>query len=117
MLGTLILLNEIGFLDHLPEDVLPLSCGVDNKATVDGTTSDKIYKDSRFMAMRLRWLREIVSRGFVALRYVQTRDNVADIFTKLLSPSDHDRLRLAPMSGHLRDMFPPAIPTAKQLVK
>ena len=117
MLGTLILLNEIGFLDHLPEDVLPLSCGVDNKATVDGTTSDKIYKDSRFMAMRLRWLREIVSRGFVALRYVQTRDNVADIFTKLLSPSDHDRLRIALMSGHLRDMFPPAIPTAKQLVK
>jgi len=49
--------------------------------------------------MRLRWLREIVRRGFVALRYVQTRDNVADIFTKLLSPSDHDRLRIALMSG------------------
>ena len=84
--------------------------GVDNRATVDGVLSDKIHKDSRFMAMRLRWLREIVRRGFVTLRYVRTSDNVADVFTKLLSPSDHDRLRSALMSGYIRDMLPPALP-------
>ena len=65
------------------------------------------------MAMRLRWLREIVQRGFVTLRYVQTRDNVADVFTKLLAPADHDRLRTALMSGDLRDMFPPALPVRR----
>ena len=105
MLSTLILLHELGLVDD--PALLPLECGVDNRSTIDGTESDKIHRDSRFMAMRLRWLREIVRNGFVTLRYVHTRSNVADVFTKLLSAADHARFREMLMNGNLRIDFAP----------
>ena len=105
MLSTLILLHELGLVDD--PALLPLECGVDNRSTIDGTESDKIHRDSRFMAMRLRWLREIVRNGFVTLRYVHARSNVADVFTKLLSAADYARFREMLMNGHLRIDFAP----------
>jgi len=52
LLGFTIMLTELGF-----KASLPTTLHVDNKATVDSAHSEKLSKESRFMAMRLLWLR------------------------------------------------------------
>jgi len=88
ILGFLIMLSELGFPANLPTTL-----HVDNKATVDGAHSEKISKESRFMSMRLKWLREMVRNSLVGIRHVLTGDNHADIFTKLLSAKTHAEFR------------------------
>ena len=82
------MLSELGF--HAK---LPTTLHVDNKATVDGAHSEKISKESRFMSMRLKWLREMVRNSLVGIRHVLTGDNHADIFTKILTAHQHDTFR------------------------
>ena len=82
------LCTELGFKTNLPSTL-----HVDNKATVDGAHSEKLSKESRFMAMRLLWLREMVQNSLVRIRHVATVDNHADIFTKLLPAAKHNAFR------------------------
>jgi hypothetical protein len=84
ILGFLIMLSELGFHSHLPATL-----HVDNMATVAGAHSEKISKESRFMAMRLKWLRKMVRSNLVGIRHVATGDNHADIFTKNLPAHQH----------------------------
>ena len=88
ILGFLIMLSELGFHANLPTTL-----HVDNMATVAGAHSEKISKESRFMAMRLKWLRETVRNSLVGVRHVMTNDNHADIFTKLLPATKHAEFR------------------------
>jgi hypothetical protein len=80
VLGFLIMLTEMQF-----DPTLPVPVYVDNKATVDGSKSEKVHKDSRFFSMRLAWIREIVRNSLVDTRYIDTAANAADLFTKVLS--------------------------------
>jgi len=88
ILGFLIMLSELGF--HAK---LPTTLHVDNMATVAGAHSEKISKESRFMSMRLKWLREMVRNSLVGIRHVLTGDNHADIFTKILPAHQHNVFR------------------------
>ena len=88
LLGFNIMLTELGFKTNIPSTL-----HVDNKATVDGAHSEKLSKESRFMAMRLLWLREMVQNSLVRIRHVTTVDNHADIFTKLLPAAKHNAFR------------------------
>ena len=87
-LGFLIMLDELGFS---PKSPCPIR--VDNKATVDGAHSEKISKESRFMAMRLKWLREMVLHDLIGISHITTGDNIADVFTKILPATLHARFR------------------------
>jgi len=88
LLGFTIMLTELGFKAALPTTLL-----VDNKATVDSAHSEKLSKESRFMAMRLLWLREMVHNSLVRIKHVATGDNHADIFTKILPAHKHNTFR------------------------
>lgn len=88
MLSVQILLHDLGFVT--PD---PLLLRVDNAATVQNTTTDLVHRDSRHMAIRLAFLREHVRRGLVNVEHVRTSLNLADIFTKILSAPEHDRIR------------------------
>ena len=102
MLGVLIMIHQLGFatLDD-GSDILPLPLYVDNRSTVDGTHSDKVHRDSRFLGMKLRWLRQMVRDGLVGVTHISTSDNLADVFTKPLSPSEHRRFETLLMSGSI----------------
>ena len=54
------MLIELGF-----EATLPTTLHVNNKAPVENAHSEKLSKKSRFMAMRLLWLREMVRNSLV----------------------------------------------------
>jgi hypothetical protein len=88
MLGARLLLAELGFG---PKQTLELL--VDNKATVDGAMSEKIHKDSRHTALRLRFIRDHVRLSLISITHVVTTSNLADIFTKLLPGPQHHRIR------------------------
>ena len=94
VLGFLIMLSGLGFPQALPVPIL-----VDNKATVDGAHSEKISKESRFMAMRLAWLREMVRNNLITVQHVATGDNHADVFTKVLPAAQHAVFRASLMGA------------------
>ncbi|CAI7791203.1 unnamed protein product, partial [Closterium sp. NIES-53] len=60
---------------------------------------------TKHIALRYFLARELQQRGQLRLAYVATRANTADVFTKALPPSDHQRfstvLGLVPTSVHL----------------
>ncbi|CAI7909228.1 unnamed protein product [Closterium sp. NIES-53] len=60
---------------------------------------------TKHIALRYFLTREVQQRGQLCLRYVATRANTADIFTKALQPGDHQRfctiMGLVPTVPHL----------------
>ena len=66
---------------------------VDNKGTVDGAYSDRISKEARFNGMRLAFIREQAMNGIVRIKSIRTGANIADVFTKPLSPKLHNQFR------------------------
>ena len=88
VLGFLIMLSELGF-----PQATPVPIHVDNKATVDGAHSEKVSKDSRFMAMRLAWLREMVRNNLIRVQHIEGDKNPSDVFTKIMPAPRHAHLR------------------------
>ena len=80
VLGFLIMLTEMQF-----DPTMPVPVEVDNKATVDGSKSEKVHKNSCFFAMRLALIREIVRNSLVNTRYIESAANAADLLTKILN--------------------------------
>ena len=83
------LTNEIVFVVTLCEELhrcisLPAIIMEDNKATIDITTyySSRTKRCKHFL-MLVHYIREHVKAGLIALRKVDTNDNVADLLTKV----------------------------------
>ncbi|CAI7808356.1 unnamed protein product, partial [Closterium sp. NIES-54] len=78
---------------------------VDNKAAIALCQEHRLEHRTKHIALRSFLARELQQRGQLRLRYVATRANTADIFTKALQPGDHQRfytiLGLVPTIPHL----------------
>ncbi|CAI7895092.1 unnamed protein product [Closterium sp. NIES-54] len=78
---------------------------VDNKATIALCGEHRLEHRTKHIALRYFLARELQQRGQLCLRYVATRANTADVFTKALQPCDHQRfctvLGLVPTVPHL----------------
>ena len=92
MLAVLIILSELG-LTKESKHILPMPLYVDNQPVVDNTQTDRLHRDSRHMAIRIAWIREMVKNSLIDVRKIATKANVSDIFTKVLSPIEHTRFR------------------------
>lgn len=92
MLSVLIILSELG-LTKESKHILPMPLYVDNQPVVDNSNSDRLHRDSRHMAIRVAWIREMVKNSLIDVRKIATKANVSDIFTKVLSPIEHTRFR------------------------
>lgn len=90
MLSVLIVLTEMGLR---PPEIPPMDIYVDNQPVVDNANSDRIHKDSRHLALRLAWIRELVTDSMIRVRKIATSANVADVFTKELGATEHRRFR------------------------
>ena len=101
MLAVMIIFTELGFTNEskfiVPEqpDQLgpPYPLYVDNQPVVDNANSDRLHRDSRHNALRIAWIREMVSNSLIAVRKIATTANVSDGFTKVLAPAEHRRFR------------------------
>ncbi|CAI7826738.1 unnamed protein product [Closterium sp. NIES-54] len=78
---------------------------VDNKAMIALCQEHGLEHRTKQIALRYFLARELQQRGQLCLAYVATRANTADVFTKALPPSDHQRfatvLGLVPTLPHL----------------
>ncbi|CAI5462103.1 unnamed protein product [Closterium sp. Yama58-4] len=94
------LLTDLGEQPRSP----PVLYG-DNKAALALCQEHRLEHRTKHIALRYFLARELQQRGQLRLAYVDTRANTADIFTKALPPSDHQRhctaLGLVPTFSHL----------------
>ncbi|CAI7914417.1 unnamed protein product [Closterium sp. NIES-53] len=88
--------QELRWLTYLLTDLgeqprSPLVLYVDNKAMIALCQEHSLEHRMKHIAPRYFLARELQQRGQLRLAYMATRANIADIFTKALSPGDHQR--------------------------
>ncbi|CAI7902595.1 unnamed protein product, partial [Closterium sp. NIES-53] len=102
--------QELSWLTYLLTDLgeqpcLPPVLYVDNMAMIALCQEHRLEHRAKHIALRYFLARDLQLRGQLRLAYVATRANTADIFTKALSPGDHQRfstvLGLVPTLPHL----------------
>ena len=66
-----------------PDDLLILNC--DNQGAIVLAKDNKFHVCTKHIDMCYHFIHKVVEDGKVAVQYIPTRDNVSDIFTKLLT--------------------------------
>ncbi|CAI7843235.1 unnamed protein product [Closterium sp. NIES-54] len=102
--------QELRWLTYLLTDLgeaprSPPVLYVDNKAMLALCQEHRLEHRTKHIALRYFLARELQQRGQLRLAYVASQANTADVFTKALQPSDHQRfctvLGLVPTVPHL----------------
>ncbi|CAI7795950.1 unnamed protein product, partial [Closterium sp. NIES-53] len=108
--ATVMAAQELRWLTYLPTDLgerphSPPVLYVDNKAAIALCQEHILEHRTKHIALRYFLAPELQQRDQLRLTYMATRANTADIFTKALSPGDHQRfctlLGLVPTRHHL----------------
>ena len=82
------LLQELGFRPRGPSIIRE-----DNQACVAMIRNHAVSGRNRHFCLKMSWLRQQVQNGIVEFRFVASKNNVADIFTKVLSDVPFLKLR------------------------
>ena len=98
VLGMRFFLHELGLLSTGASKVM-----IDNRASMDGVNNDKNEKRSHYMGYKISWLREQVADLLVHFEHVKSKNNIADIFTKIIPEEQFKGLRTA-LLGLLADL-------------
>ncbi|CAI7809579.1 unnamed protein product [Closterium sp. NIES-53] len=101
---------ELCWLTYVLTDMGEQPCSppvlyVDNKAMIALCEEHRLEHRTKHITLQYFLAQELQQRGQLRLAYVATRANTADILTKALPPSDHQRfstvLGLVPILPHL----------------
>jgi hypothetical protein len=65
----------------------------DNQSAIDLSKNPEYHARSKHIDIQYHYVREIVHSGQVILKYVPTKDNIADLLTKPLSPAIFDKFK------------------------
>ena len=71
----------------------------DNQACIKMAENPEVSARNRHFAMRMWWLRDLVTKQQIVFTYIPTLDQLADIFTKVLPGPRFLHLRDIIMSG------------------
>ena len=92
--------------ERLPDLVdrmeVPIMVAADNKSAISISKNPVLHNRSKHIHIKYLWVRVEVNKGHVRLKYVNTRENLADLMTKQLPKATHDLLVSQLMVG-LRD--------------
>ncbi|CAI7790159.1 unnamed protein product [Closterium sp. NIES-53] len=88
--------QELRWLTYLLADLgepprSPPVLYIDNKAMLALCREHRLEHRTKHIALRYFLARELQQRGQLRLAYVASEANIADVFTKALSPGDHQR--------------------------
>ena len=81
------LLQELGFTQEQPSHLLE-----DNQACVAMVNNHVVSGRNRHFCVKMACLRQQVELKVVRFRFVASRNNVADLLTKILTHEAHERL-------------------------
>ena len=73
------LLDEIGYNQSIPTDLY-----VDNKVALQMINGDGQFNRRKHIAVKYFWIREQATNGSICVKWVDTTQQMADIFTKTL---------------------------------
>lgn len=76
------LLQELGIQELAPR---PITVNVDNQAAMFIANNQTTSERSKHIDLRYHFIRDYVEQNIVKLKYVPSKDNVADLFTKNIS--------------------------------
>lgn len=98
LLPLRIILEEVSnhlHLKHDPHSIIKSTIFEDNQACLALATSDppKLTPRSKSIAVKYHWFREHLEPGVIDIRAIASADQLADIFTKPLSPAPFLNLR------------------------
>jgi len=79
-------------IDFAPAASTPILC--DNNAAINLSEDPSLHQRVKHIDIKFHFLRERVHSGDLKLSYVNTHDNIADIFTKALDTTKFEKLRL-----------------------
>ena len=88
LIGFNIILSELGFRSPTP----PLLF-TDSEAAEKTAKSDHLHSDSRWMGIRIAWLRQCIQDLLVNIVWRSGTEQLADIMTKVLPATDYNTLR------------------------
>jgi hypothetical protein len=90
-----------GFLEELGFPQLePTVIYTDSQSAQALINSFNVKNNSAHLVMRLNYLHEVVTRGLIVLKYIDTLNQVADILTKLLPIHSHEHFKDILTQGH-----------------
>ena len=62
----------------------------DNLCSIDFAHNNTKGRTLKTIARRTHWLKHVVRQNVYVFRYISSKNNIADIFTKLLDKAQHD---------------------------
>ena len=72
-------------LEYVPDAAKSMTLYYGNSGAVVNFKESRSHKRSKHIERRYHLIREIVARGDVEVEQISTHDNIADLFTKILS--------------------------------
>jgi hypothetical protein len=78
-------------IDLTPAASTPILC--DNNAAINLSEDPSLHQRVKHIDIKFHFLRERVHSGDLKLSYINTHDNIADIFTKALDTTKFEKLR------------------------
>jgi len=82
------LMNDIGY-----ERLDPLTINIDNQSAIKLIKNPEFHKRSKHIDIRYHFIREKFMSGLINVEYVASKDQIADILTKILSKELFRNLR------------------------
>lgn len=79
-------------LDNAEQEATTVFC--DNKATITMTKNPAFHSRTKHIDIRYHFIRSLVAKGEIALKFCGTKEQAADILTKSLLQAKHNYLRL-----------------------
>ena len=76
---------------HVEQDVLTLYC--DNLSAINISKNPIKHSRTKHIDMRHHFIRDLIEEKFVTLEHVDTKEQLADIFTKALDAKKFEKLR------------------------
>jgi len=80
-------------LNELNINIKEITIFVDNKATIYNSENQSINPKSKHIDIRYHHIRDLVNKKIIKLKYIKSKDNLADGFTKYLNNSLMDKFR------------------------
>ena len=78
----------------------PISLYCDNKNAVDFCNTIKHSHKTKVVNMRIHFIREMIKKGFIVVKFIRSAYNVADVLTKPLNADQHQVLIKVLLMGH-----------------
>ena len=81
------------FMNELNISIDYVTIFVDNKATIYNSENQSINPKSKHIDIRYHHIRDLISKKLIVLKYVKSKSNLADGFTKFLNKTLMDNFR------------------------